>query len=156
MKKALFFCCALLLFAACQPKDPVRVSLERYAKEQMDHPEDYEFSNLSMKHEYTFMEDLVHYKVGLENLAAKAADKAPYEAEIEKVDQLIFSVGREVACFDQTLHYWILGGSSGKMKIPQFVIGRFTPDGQVIEITKDPDSLPTYPALQMLKDRGDL
>jgi hypothetical protein len=36
------------------------------------------------------------------------------------------------------------------------VIGRFSADGRLLEATKDPDSLPTYPALQMLKDQGRL
>ena len=34
------------------------------------------------------------------------------------------------------------------------MIGRFSADGRLLEATMDPDSLPTYPALQMLKDQG--
>lgn len=155
MKKALILLSALSLLFACQPADPVRDALEQYAKEHMENPSSYKFANMSMRHEYTFMEDLINYKVGIEGLMAKAADKAPYEAEIEKVENLLFDLGREVACFDQTLYFWFTPeGSSAKFQ--QFVIGRFTPDGDVIAITMDPDSLPTYPAIQMLKDRGDL
>ena len=148
--------CALSLLVACQPKDPVRIALEQYAKEHMENPSTYEFANMSMRHNYTYLEDLVTYKVGLEGLAAKADDKTPYEKEIEKVEDLMFDLGNEVACFDQTLYYWFKGGSSGQMKLQSFVIGRFTPDGEVITITTDSKTLPTYPALQILKDRGGL
>ena len=155
MKKFLFLLCALPLLFACSSPDPVREALEEYAKAHMENPSSYKFGYMSMPHNYTFMEDLITYKVGIEGLMAKAADKAPYEAEIEKVDDLLFELGKEVACFDQTLYFWFTPeGSSAKFE--KFVIGRFTPDGEVMEITMNPDDLPTYPALQILKDRGDL
>ena len=155
MKRILFLLCALPLLFACQPADPVREALEEYAKTHMENPSSYKFANMSMRHNYTYMEDLITYKVGIEGLMAKAVDKAPYEAELEKVDDLLFDLGNEVACFDQTLYFWFTPeGSSAKFQ--QFVVGRFTADGAVIALTMDPDSLPTYPALQMLKDRGDL
>ena len=155
MKKFLFLLCALPLLFACQPADPVREALEEYAKTHMENPSSYKFASMSMKHNYTFMEDLITYKVGIEGLMEKAVNKAPYEEELEKVDDLLFELGNEVACFDQTLYFWFTPeGSSAKFQ--QFVVGRFTPDGEVIELTMDPESLPTYPALQILKDRGDL
>ena len=154
MRNIFTLLCTIALLVSCQPKDPARIALEQYAKEHMENPSTYEFASMSMPHKFTYLEDLVTYKVGLEGLAAKAADKTPYEKEIEKVEDLMFELGNEVACYDQTLYYWFKGGSSGQMKLQSFVIGRFTPDGEVIAITTDGDSLPSYPALQILKDRG--
>ena len=154
MRNVLTLLCALTLLASCQPKDPARIALEQYAKEHMENPSTYEFASMSIPHKFTYLEDLVTYKVGLEGLAAKAADKTPYEKEIDKVEDLMFELGNEVACYDQTLYYWFKGGSSGQMKLQSFVIGRFTPEGEVIAITTDSGTLPTYPALQILKDRG--
>lgn len=155
MRKILFVLAVLALAVACQPNDPVRDALEQYAKEHMENPPSYKFSYMSMRHDFTYMEDLIRYRVGIEGLMEKASDKAIYEAELDKIDDLLMEVGREVACFDQTLYYWFTPeGSSAKFE--KFVLGRFTPDGEVIELTTDPDSLPAYPALQMLKDQGRL
>lgn len=155
MKKILFALAAALLLAACTQPDPVRATLEEYAKAHMENPKSYEFANMSMRHDYTYMEDLITYKVGLEGLMEKASDKAPYEEAIDEVEDLLIERRGEVACFDQTLYYWFSPeGSSARFQ--KFVIGRFTPDGQVIEITEDPESLPTYPALGILRDQGRL
>ena len=156
MRNIFTLLCTIALLVSCQPKDPARIALEQYAKEHMENPSTYEFASMSMPHKFTYLEDLVTYKVGLEGLAAKAADKTPYEKEIEKVEDLMFELGNEVACYDQTLYYWFKGGSSGQMKLQSFVIGRFTPEGEVIAITTDSGTLPAYPALQILKDRGQL
>ena len=154
MKKIIFLL-AVLVLAACTPADPVRDALEQYAKEHMENPASYKFANMSMPHNYTYMEDLITYKTGIEGLMAKAADKAPYEAELEKIDDLLFELGSEVACFDRTLYFWFTPEGS-QAKFQQFVIGRFTPDGRVIARTMDPESLPTYPALGILKEQGRL
>ena len=155
MKRILFFLSALILLAACAPKDPDRAALEPYAKAHMENPDSYEFASMSMAHKYTYMEDLIVYMTGIKGLREKAADKAPYDAELEKIDDLLFEVGNEVACYDRTLYFWFEGGEH-RTRLQDFVVGRFSADGELLEATKDPDSLPTYPALQMLKDQGRL
>jgi hypothetical protein len=156
MKRFLLIFAAVALFAACQPQDPDRAPLEQYAKEHMENPASYEFANLSMRRDHTFLADLVSYKAGLEKLAAQAADPAPYREAIAKAEDLMAEFGTQVACYDRTLYFWFLGGSSGQMKLQQFVIGRFSPDGQLLEASMDPDEFTTYPALQILKDQGRL
>ena len=154
MKRILLFLSAIVLLAACAPKDTDRAALESYAKEHMENPGSYEFASMSIPHKYTYMEDLIVYMTGIKDLREKAADKTAYDAELEKIDDLLFDVGNEVACYDRTLYYWFRTETGGKFQ--DFVIGRFSADGQLLEVTKDPDSLPTYPALQMLKDQGRL
>ena len=154
MKRFFLFVLALAALAACQPQDPDRAPLEQYAKEHMENPASYEFANLSMRRDYTFLADLVSYKAGLEKLAAQAADPAPYREAIAKAEDLMAEFGTQVACYDRTLYFWFLGGSSGQMKLQQFVIGRFDPDGRLLEATMNPDELTTYPAIRILKDKG--
>lgn len=156
MKKLILFLSALVLLAACEQPDSDRAILEPYAQEHMENPSSYEFGYMSMPHKYTYMEDLIVYMTGIQGLREKAADKAPYDAELEKVNELLSEVGNEVACYDRTLYYWYKGGDSGTLKLEGFVVGRFSADGRLIEATRNPDSLPTYPALQMLKDQGKL
>ena len=155
MKKIILFLSALALFAACEQPDSDRDALEPYAKEHMENPASYEFGYMSMPHNYTYMEDLITYKVGVQGLREIATDKAPYDAELEKIDDLLIEVGNEVACYDRTLYYWYHPEDSN-LKLEGCVIGRFSADGRLLEATQDPDSLPTYPALQMLKDQGKL
>lgn len=154
MKKALLLLSALVLLCACGPQDTDRTALEPYAKAHMENPDSYEFASLSVPHKYTYMEDLIVYMTGIKDLREKAADKAPYDAELEKIDDLLFEVGNEVACYDRTLYFWFKTETGGRFQ--DFVVGRFSADGRLLEATKDPDSLPTYPALQMLKDQGKL
>ena len=154
MKNLILCLSALVLLCACGPQDPDRAALEPYAKEHMDNPESYEFASMSMPHKYTYMEDLIVYMNGIKGLREKASDKAPYDAELEKIDDLLFEVGNEIACYDRTLYFWVKTETGGKFQ--DFVIGRFSADGRLLEVTKDSDTLPTYPALQMLKDQGKL
>lgn len=156
MKKIVLFLSALALFAACGQPDSDRDALEPYAKEHMENPASYEFGYMSMPHKYTYMEDLITYKVGVQGLREKAEDKTAYDAELDKIDDLLIEVGNEVACYDRTLYFWYKTGENGTLKMEDFVIGRFSADGRLLEATKNPDSLPTYPALQMLKDQGKL
>lgn len=154
MKRIILFLSAIVLLAACTPKDTDRAALEPYAKAHMENPDTYEFANMSMPREYTYMQDLIVYMNGIKSLREKAADKTSYDAELEKIDDLLFNLGNEVACYDRTLYFWFRSETGGKFQ--DFVIGRFSADGRLLEATKDPDSLPTYPALQMLKDQGRL
>ena len=154
MKRFLFFLSAVIMLAACAPKDTDRAALEPYAKAHMENPDSYQFASMSMPRNHTYMEDLITYKVGIEGLREKAVDKAPYDAELEKIDDLLFEVGREVACYDRTLYFWFQSETGTKFQ--DFVIGRFSADGRLLEATKDSESLTTYPALQMLKEQGRL
>lgn len=156
MKRFFLFVLALAALAACQPQDPDRAPLEQYAKEHMDNPSTYEFDYMSMRQEHTFLADLATYKAGLEKLAAKAPDPTPYKAEIDKVEDLMIEFGTQVACYDRTLYFWYLNTPPSKMKLQKFVIGRFSPDGRLLTVTMNPDELPTYPAIQILKDQGRL
>lgn len=156
MKKLFVFFAALVLALSCTQPDPIRDAMEKYAKDHVEDPETYHFEYMGIVREYTYLSDLMQYQAGIEKLAAKAADKAPYEAELEKVQALLDEYGIEVACREHTLYFYTLGGSSGKMRLPGVVLARYDADGKLMMMTMDPDTLPTYPALQILKDRGEL
>lgn len=156
MKKLFVFFAALVLALSCTQPDPIRDAMEKYAKENCENPGTYKFEYMGIVREYTYLADLMQYQDGIEKLAAKAADKAPYEAELEKVQGLLDEYGIEVGCREYSLYFYTLGGSSGKMRLPGVVLARYDADGKLMMMTMDPDSLPTYPALQILKDRGEL
>ena len=156
MKKIFVLLATLALALSCGQPDPIRDAMEKYAKDHVEDPGSYKFEYMGVVREYTYLSDLMQYQAGIEKLAAKAADKGPYEAELEKVQGLLDEYGIEVACREYTLYFYTLGGSSGKMRIPGVVLARYDADGKLMMMTMDPDSLPTYPALQILKDRGEL
>ena len=85
MKRILLFLSAIVLLAACTPKDTDRAALEPYAKEHMENPDTYEFASMSMPREYTYMQDLIVYTNGIKDLREKAADKTSYDAELQKI-----------------------------------------------------------------------
>ena len=157
MKKILFCLSFLALVMACnQPADPIREAMEKYAKENIDNPESYKFNYMGIEKEYTYFNDLAQYMDGLEKLKAKAPDPAPYEEELEKAHQLVVKYGTQVACREYSLYFWCMGGQTGKMKFERVVVARYDADGKVMEMTLDPQSLPTYPALRILKEQGEL
>ena len=160
MKKLLFSLIALALVFSCAGPEtsPVQAEMEAYAKAHIDNPGSYKFDHMGVEKEYKYVNDLFSYRQGLEEQAAKASesDKAAYEAEIAKVDELFGEVGYEVACNEYSLYFWYLGSPSGKLKLQGVVVARYDSDGNLIEMTMDPSSLPTYPALRMLKDQGKL
>ena len=113
---------------------------------------------MGVEKEYKYVNDLYTYRQGLEAQAAKASGdlKAQYEAEIAKVDDLFPEVGYEVACYEYSMYFWYMAGPSGTLKTQGVVLARYDADGNLMEMTMDPSSLPTYPALRMLKDQGKL
>ena len=156
MKKIFVLFATLALTFACSQPDPIRDAMEQYAKDHVEDPGTYKFEYMGVVREYTYLSDLMQYQAGIEKLAEKADDKSPYEAELKKVQSLLDEYGIEVACREYSLYFYTLGGSSGKMRLPGVVLARYDADGELMMMTLDPDSLPTYPALQILKDRGDL
>ena len=160
MKKLLSFAAVLsavlLLAFSCSEPDPVRDAMEAYAKANIDNPDSYKFNYMGIEKEYTYFNDLAQYMQGLEKLKAQAKDKAPYEAELEKAHELVKELGTQVACREYSLYFWCMGGQSGTLKLERVVLARYDADGKLMAMTMDPGSLPTYPALQMLKDQGRL
>ena len=157
MKKLLFTLMALALVFACDgPKDPIRAEMEAYAKAHIATPDTYKFNYMGIEKEYKYVNELYTLRKGLEEQMAKAADKAAYQDQIDKIDALFPEVGYDVACYEYSLYFWYMGGQTGKMKLEGVVLARYDADGKLLEMTMDPSSLPTYPALQMLRDQGKL
>ena len=158
MKKLLFTLMALALVFSCESASPVQAEMEAYAKAHIATPDSFKFDYMGVEKEYKYVNDLYTYRQGLEEQAAKASGsvKAEYEAEIAKVDALFPEVGYEVACYEYKMYFWYMAGPSGKLKTQGVVLARYDTEGNLLEITMDPSSLPTYPALRMLKDQGKL
>ena len=156
MKKLFLILMALALVCSCQNPTPVQLEMEAYAKAHIANPDSYKFDYMGVEKEYKYVNDLYTYRQGLEEQAAKAsgANKAAYEAEIAKVDALFPEVGYEVACYEYSLYFWYMAGPSGKLETQGVGLARYDADGNLMEMTMDPSSLPTYPALRMLKDQG--
>ena len=158
MKKLLFTLMALALVFSCESPSPVQAEMEAYAKAHIATPDSFKFDHMGVEKEYKYVNDLYTYRQGLEEQAAKASEsvKAEYEAEIAKVDDLFAEVGYDVACYEYKMYFWYMAGPSGKLKTQGVVLARYDTEGNLLEITMDPSSLPTYPALRMLKDQGKL
>lgn len=158
MKKLLFTLMALALVFSCESPSPVQAEMEAYAKAHIANPDSYKFDYMGVEKEYKYVNDLYSYRQGLEEQAAKASGsvKAEYEAEIANVDDLFAEVGYDVACYEYKMYFWYMAGPSGKLKTQGVVLARYDTEGNLLGITMDPSSLPTYPALRMLKDQGKL
>ena len=158
MKKLLFTLMALALVFSCESASPVQAEMEAYAKAHIATPDSFKFDYMGVEKEYKYVNDLYSYRQGLEEQAARATGdlKAEYEAEIAKVDDLLAEVGYDVACYEYKMYFWYMAGPSGKLKTQGVVLARYDTEGNLLEITMDPSSLPTYPALRMLKDQGKL
>ncbi|MBQ3813436.1 MAG: hypothetical protein II841_07705 [Bacteroidales bacterium] len=158
MKKFLLLLMALALVFSCENPSPVQVEMENYAKAHIATPDSFKFDHMGVEKEYKYVNDLYSYRQGLEEQAARATGdlKAEYEAEIAKVDDLFAEVGYDVACYEYKMYFWYMAGPSGKLKTQGVVLARYDTDGHLLEMTMDPSSLPTYPALRMLKDKGKL
>lgn len=157
MKRILYLMAILALAVACaEPSNPIREAMEQYAKEHIDNPASYKFNYMGIEKEYTYYNDLAQYMDGLEKLKAKAEDKAPYEEALDQAYNLVQELGTQVACREYSLYFWCMGGQTGKMKLERVVLARYDADGKLMVMTMNPDDLPTYPALQMLKDQGRL
>lgn len=156
MKKLFLILMALALVFSCESPSPLQAEMEAYAKEHIANPDSFKFDHMGVEKEYKYVNDLYSYRQGLEEQAARATGdlKAEYEAEIAKVDDLFAEVGYDVACYEYKMYFWYMAGPSGKLKTQGVVLARYDADGNLMEMTMDPSSLPTYPALRMLKDQG--
>lgn len=156
MKKFLFLLVASALIFSCENPSFVQTEMEAYAKSHIDNPGSYKFDHMGVEREYKFANDLYAYRKGLEEQAAKASGetKEAYEAAIEKVDELMDEIGYEIAYWEYSMYFWYLGGESGNLKLQGVVVARYDYDGNLMDMTMDPSSLPTYPALRLLKDQG--
>lgn len=156
MKRIVYLFALLALMVSCEEPDPHRAAMEQYAKEHIATPDTYKFNYMGIEKEYKYVNELYTLRKGLEEQMAKAADKAAYQDQIDKIDALFPEVGYDVACYEYSLYFWYMGGQTGKMKLEGVVLARYDADGNLLVMTMDPDSLPTYPALQMLRDQGKL
>lgn len=157
MKKLLFtLMAALVLVFSCENPSPIQAQMEAYAKAHIANPDTYKFGYMGIEKEYKYVNELYTLRKGLEEQMAKAEDKASYQAEIDKIDELFPEVGYDVACYEYSLYFWYKGGQTGNMKLEGVVIARYDAEGNLMVMTMDPDSLPTYPTLQMLRDQGKL
>lgn len=155
MKKIVLAIMALTLMVSCAPKKSfVQEQMEAYAKSHISNPESFKFSYMGIEKEYRYINDLYTYRKGLEKQAEKAADKAPWEAEMAKVDRLFDEFAdNPVACYEYSLYFKCIENDT---PVERVVLSRYDADSELLVMTLDPDSLPTYPALQMLRDQGKL
>lgn len=157
MKKIFCFFTVVALMCACNQKEenPYRAEMEQYAKEHIPNPETYEFDYMGIEHEHPYMNDLVELRLKIEKEAQKpGADVEGYKVLDDKIQEAFDKVGYSIAYYQETLNFWYKGGQSGEMRIPGSVVARYDANHNLLVITMRPDTLPRYPALQMLKDQG--
>lgn len=157
MKKHLFWAVlAVFCLTSCNfgPTDPIQAEMEEYAKQHMEvfAPETYEFGNMGVANPHRYYEELEMYKAGLE----KRYDKDPEfcEKEYKRIKALEDAHGVEVACTEYVLHYW--AKTEHGTKIPLMVFAIYDNEGNQLWIGSKREDLPAYPALNMLRNNGEL
>ena len=138
-----------------EKRSPYCDAMEEYAKANIPNPDTYEFDYEGIEKEYKYVNELVDYRLKLEKMALEAgADTAAIHAEDDRIQDAFDEVGYDVACYEYSLHFWYKGGENGTMRLPGVVVARYDSDGNLMIMTMRPDTLQTYPALQMLRDKG--
>ena len=160
MRKLVFLFAVLALMSACNKQEeerifPHRQAMEDYAKAHIPNPETYEFDYEAIEKEYKYVNELVEMRLQLQRQAQNpdADTTGMYETD-EKIQRAFEAVGYDVACYEFAIHFWYMGGDDGKMRLPGVVTARYDADGNLMVMTMDPNELPTYPALNMLKEKG--
>lgn len=126
--------------------------MEDYALEHLHgDPSTYEFESMGPECPYRYVNELNHYIKGLSERASK--NPAEFQAEIEKAEKLKEKYGVQVACYERCLHFW---ASNNGLKLPQMVFAIYDNEGTILYISTSRDDLPTYPALHVLRSRGEL
>ena len=157
MKKIFYLIAVFALLCGCNSEEPnpYRDDLEQFAKENIPNPDSYEFDYMGLEKEYQYWTALADYRVRLQKEAEKpGADTAAIRIADDKIQEAFEAVKYSVACYEESLHFWYKGGQEGTMRIPGVVVARYDADRNLIVMTLNPDTLPTNPALRMLRDRG--
>lgn len=149
-------CVALLVmfaFSSCE-SDPLKAEMEKYAKEHMavGTPDTYEFDYMGLEKKDLYIEELEIYKQSLKKNLEK--DPELFQKEIEKVEELQLYYAGDVACYERVLYFY--GRSEGGTKIPQMVFAIYDLDGKILYMGMSRNELPKFPALKMLKERGEI
>ena len=157
MKKIIYFIAFFALLCACNKEQPspYRDVLEQFAKENISNPDSYEFDYMGIEKEYQYWTALSDYRIRLEKEAQKpGADTAAIREADDRIQQAFEKVGYSVACYEYSLHFWYKGGQDGTMRMSGVAVARYDAEGNLMVMTLRPDTLPTYPALQILKEKG--
>lgn len=157
MKKIFYFIAVLALMCACnsEEENPYRAEMEEYAKKHIPTPETYEFDHMGFEEEHKYINELVDLRLKIQKEMEKpGADVEGYQELDDKIQNAIDKVGYDIAYRQQSLYFWYKGGQEGTMRLSGVVVARYDTDGKLMMITMRPDTLQTYPALQMLKDKG--
>lgn len=149
MSLVLVMMCSCSLF---EQKDPLQQEMEAYALKNLHgDPSTYEFDVMGPEMSYRYKIDLDQYIKGLKEQSHKNPEA--FQAEIDKAEKLKEKYGVDVACYERCMHFW---ASSNGMKLPQMVFAIYDTEGKILYISTSRDDLPTYPALHILRDRGEL
>lgn len=157
MKKIICLIAAFTLLCACNTEEPnpYRDAMEQFAKESIPNPDSYEFDYMGVEKEYKYVNDIVVYREGLMKEAKKpGADSIAFKEADDKLQEAFEKVGYGVACREYSLHFWYKGGQEGTMRLSGVVVARYDEEGNLMVMTMRPDTLPTYPALRILRDKG--
>lgn len=157
MKKIIYFIAVLALMCACNSEEPnpYREALEQFAKENISNPDSYEFDYMGIEKEYQYWTALAAYREKLQKEAEQpGADIAAIKKADDKIQEAFEAVKYNVACYEESLHFWYKGGQDGSTRMQGVVVARYDADRNLIVMTMNPDTLPAEPALQMLRDKG--
>lgn len=150
-----------LLATSCglfEPKDPIQADMEEFAKQALADEFDvstFDFQTVSYPpNEHKYYVELEKLRAGLEKqYEGKAVTKALQKA-YDVIDQLEEEYGFETACIEYVLHFW--GRSKLGTRLPLMVFAVYDMEGNRLWASTDRNDIPTYPALNMLRDSGEL
>lgn len=147
----------LMCLVSCgldQPVDPIRAEMEQYAKAHMEtfSPDTYEFESMRSVRQYKYVDDLECYRTGLQQRCDQ--DREFCDKEFKKINSLEHLYGNEVACTEFVFNYW--AKTETGTKIPLMVFSIYDASGTQLFISTKREQLPSYPALQILKNKGEL
>ena len=156
MKKLMILAALSLCLVSCnlKPADPVRAGMEAYAKQHMDpfSPRTFEFDCMSMPDEHRYFSELEEYRAGLEKRYEN--DPEFCDNEYRKIDELEKKYGVSVACTEYTMHFW--AKNENGVRLPMMVFAVFDPDGNVLWMGMKKEDIPTFPAMNILRERGEI
>ena len=158
MKKHLFWTLlSIILLSSCslKPADPVRAEMEAYVKEHMApfDPATYKFKHLSDPFEFSYYSDLEKYKSGLKELYDR--DPEFCEKEFNKIDALEKKyIG--IACREYYMDFYAESENGTKHLLSVQAI--FDTEGNMLWFNNfnEKDKLPAYPAINILRNKGEL
>ena len=146
---------AYFMGACTEPKTPQQEDLEAFVKQNLKNPDTYEFEYMGIEKEYTYYNALTELREGLLKQAQKpGADTVAYQKLNDEIQRALDDFSTSVACREYSLNFSYKDGQNGTLPMKGVAVARYDADGKPIIMTMRPDTLPTYPALHILRAKG--